>query len=388
MAGAPPKPLKGLKVLDLSRVLAGPFAGQMLADLGADVIKIESPAGDDTRRWGPPFITRDNGDVEAAYYHACNRGKRSVIADLKQADDLAKVKVLAAHADVLLENFKVGGLVKYGLDHDSLRKAHPGLIYCAITGFGQTGPKSTQAGYDLMIQGLSGIMSLTGEPEREPQKMGMAFADIFTGIYAVVAIQAALLERSKTGQGTFIDMALMDCMTGVLANQAMNYLASGHAPRRMGNAHPNIVPYQAFACRDGHIIIAVGNDGQFQRLLTVLGLKHLKEEKRFASNPDRVAHRQVLVPLLAEAMLHFDRAPLLNALEGATVPCGPIHDVGEALTDPQIIHRGLVLDQDGIPGLATPIAFNGTILADGKASPILGDTDFDTALSLFSNTPT
>ncbi|MEP0518854.1 MAG: CaiB/BaiF CoA-transferase family protein [Hyphomicrobiales bacterium] len=376
-------PLTGLKVLDLSRVLAGPFAGQLLADLGATVVKVESPHGDDTRGWGPPFIERDDGSRDAAYFHACNRGKHSLVADLCVIDDLQQVKQLAACADVLLENFKVGGLVKFGLDPAAMREKHPALIYCSITGFGQNGPKASQAGYDLMVQGLSGIMSLTGDPDGEPQKMGTAFADIFTGLYSVIAIQAALAARTTTGLGQQIDMALLDTMTGVLANQAMNYLASGVAPQRMGNAHPNIVPYQVFTVQDGHVIIAVGNDGQFLRLCNVLNCQNLSNDDRYATNSGRVKHRDQLISQLEKHLSLWRREELLAVLENATVPAGPIHDVGEALNDPQFVGRGMRIERDGIPGLATPITFEEKALASKLPSPSLGSVSFDEALELF-----
>lgn len=380
---ASPKPLSGLKVLDLSRVLAGPFAGQLLADLGADVIKVESPQGDDTRRWGPPFIDRDDGSRDAAYFHSCNRGKRSLVADLKNSDDLRRIESLIVRADVVLENFKVGGLKQFGLDHATLCARHPGLIYCSITGFGHSGPKSHQAGYDIMIQGLSGIMSITGEADGPPQKMGVAFADVFTGLYSVIAIQAALSERDRSGLGQFIDMALFDTMTAVLVNQAMNHLTSGVAPQRMGNAHPNIVPYQAFAVADGYVIVAVGNDGQFRRFCAVLERDDLADDARYQTNPDRVSHRSSLIPELETQLLIWQRDRLLAALEAATVPCGPIHDVGEAINDPQLQHRGMVLEREGIPGLASPIHFGTEVLASELASPTLGNTSFDDAEKLF-----
>lgn len=380
---SPPKPLSGLKVLDLSRVLAGPFAGQLLADLGADVIKVESPQGDDTRGWGPPFIERHDGSRDAAYFHSCNRGKRSLVADFQNAHDLGRIEGLAASADVILENFKVNGLTKYGLDHGTLCARHPALIYCSITGFGYSGPKCRQAGYDIMIQGLSGIMSITGEADGPPQKMGTAFADIFTGLYSVIAVQAALSERAKSGQGQFIDMALFDSMTAVLANQAMNYLTSGITPQRMGNAHPNIVPYQAFAVSDGYVIVAVGNDGQFRRFCSVLGRDDLAAHEDFATNPDRVHHRAVLVPVLESELKTWRRDALLVALEAATVPCGPIQDVGEAMNDPQLQHRGMVLEREGIRALASPIHFGEEVLASKLASPTLGNTSFDEAEKLF-----
>lgn len=380
---AAPKPLSGLKVLDLSRVLAGPFAGQLLADLGADVIKVESPQGDDTRRWGPPFIDRDDGSQDAAYFHSCNRGKRSLVADLKNSDDLRRIESLIARADVVLENFKVGGLKQFGLDHARLCARYPGLVYCSITGFGHSGPKRHQAGYDIMIQGLSGIMSITGEADGPPQKMGVAFADVFTGLYSVIAIQAALTERARSGSGQFIDMALFDTMTAVLVNQAMNHLTSGTAPQRMGNAHPNIVPYQAFAVADGYVIVAVGNDGQFKRFCAVLGRDDLANDARYQTNPDRVSHRSILIPELETELQTWQRDRLLAAFEVATVPCGPIHDVGEAINDPQLQQRGMVLEREGIPGLASPIHFGADVLASELASPTLGNTSFDDAEKLF-----
>ena len=354
------KPLSGLKVLDLSRVLAGPFAGQLLADLGARVIKVESPQGDDTRGWGPPFIDRQDGSRDAAYFHSCNRGKHSMIADLRNSDDLANVRALAAKADVVIQNFKVGGLKKFGLDHATLCQRHPALIYCSITGFGHSGPKCHQAGYDIMIQGLSGIMSITGEASGPPQKMGMAFADIFTGLYSVIAIQAALAAR------------------------AMNYLASGIVPARMGNAHPNIVPYQAFAVADGYVIVAVGNDGQFKRFCRVLGRDELAQDTRFATNPDRVRNRVDLIAMLETDLQQWPRDELLAALEAATVPAGPIQDIGEALNDPQLLHRGMVVEREGIPGLASPIHLGGQAMAADLASPTLGNISFEEAGKLFA----
>ncbi len=377
------KPLQGLRVLDLSRVLAGPFAGQLLADLGATVIKIESPKGDDTRAWGPPFIERADGSKDAAYFHSCNRGKYSVTANFKQADELAQVQNLVSGADVVLENFKRGGLKKYGLDYGTLGEMYPDLIYCSVTGFGQNGPKSSRAGYDLMIQGLSGIMSLTGEADGEPQKIGVAFADIVTGLYSVIAIQAAIGMRRKTGVGQYIDMALMDCMTGILANQAMNYLASGNSPNRMGNAHPNIVPYQVFEASDGHVIIAVGNDGQFAKFCSVIGAADLANNTDYLTNADRVRNRAELVVILAKVLVKWKRSGLLEALEEAKVPAGKINSVGEALNDPQILHRGMLVERQGIAGVATPINFDGKMLAGERASPMLGDTSFQQAAELF-----
>ncbi len=374
-------PLQGLKVVEIARILAGPWIGQTLADLGADVIKVESPEGDDTRVWGPPFVeTEDGGRGDAAYFHSCNRGKRSVTLDFRTPEGREAVRRLAAGADVLIENFKVGGLAQYGLDYDSLREVNPRLVYCSVTGFGQDGPYAHRAGYDFMIQGMSGIMDLTGSPDGEPQKVGVAFADIFTGLYGVVAIQAALAERESSGEGQYIDMALLDCQTAVLANQALNYLVSGAVPRRLGNAHPNIVPYQTFPTSDGHLIIAVGNNAQFGRLCRVLDLAEAAEDERFASNAERVAQRQVLVDLIAERTAAFSRDDLLARLEEAGVPAGPINSVGDVFADPQIAHRGLRLDLPAsgvkggtVPAVRTPIRFSRSELRLEKAAPRLGE---------------
>ena len=364
-------PLKGLKVVELARILAGPWTGQTLADLGADVVKVESPEGDDTRRWGPPFID-DAGELSAAYFHACNRGKRSVVADFGTEEGRGVVRGLAAEADVLIENFKVGGLAKYGLDYDSLRSINPRLIYCSITGFGQTGPYAWRAGYDFMIQGMSGIMDLTGDPAGEPQKIGVAFADIFTALYSVVAIEAALLQRERTGLGQQVDMALFDCMTGVLANQALNFLASGTIPRRMGNAHPNIAPYQTFPVADGHVIAAVGNDAQFGRFCAVLGLD-LAGRADFATNAQRVHNREALTAVVVAATRAWTRDPLLAALAEAGVPAGPINSVADVFADPQFQARGMRIDNDGIPGVRTPIRMSGADLAHERRAPRLGE---------------
>lgn len=361
-------PLAGLKVIELARILAGPWIGQTLADLGAEVIKVESPAGDDTRGWGPPFMDRD-GDRTAAYFYAANRGKDSVVIDLTDADDLAKLKAMIADADVLIENFKVGGLVKYGLDYASLKDACPGLIYCSVTGFGQDGPYAHRAGYDFLIQGMSGIMSVTGEPDGQPQKMGVAFTDIFSGLYGVIGIQAALADRARTGLGQQVDISLMDTMTGVLANQAMNYLAAGQVPNRLGNAHPNIVPYQVFAVADGHIIIACGNDRQFRALCDVLGRGDLADDPAYASNADRVANRDRLVPALQDRLMGWSKAKCLAALERAVVPAGPINSVAEALADPQIVARGLQIAPEGVPGLRTPLRFSRSELVLDRTAP-------------------
>lgn len=367
-------PLKGIKVVELARILAGPFAGQTLADLGADVIKVESPEGDDTRQWGPPWIDNE-GERSAAYFHACNRGKSGITANFSNPADLEKVRALIADADVVIENFKVGGLKKFGLDYESLRENNPRLIYCSITGFGQTGPYASRAGYDFIIQGMAGVMDLTGDPAGEPQKVGVAFADIFTGLYAVVGIQAALLQRHVTGRGQHIDMALFDAMTGVLANQAMNFLASGTSPTRLGNAHPNIAPYQVFPVSDGHIIIACGNDQQFVRLSQVLGLPDLPAEERFTTNRARVGSRAELTALLTPRTLTFTKAGLLDALEKVGVPAGPINTVGEVFADPQFQHRGMQIAPGGIPGLRTPIVFSDAELTLERPSPRLGQDD-------------
>lgn len=364
-------PLAGLRVIELARVLAGPWIGQTLADLGADVIKVESPQGDDTRTWGPPWIEHESGR-SAAYFHSCNRGKRSIVADFRDDDDLAMVKALIGTADVVIENFKVGGLAKFGLDYESLAETHPRLVYCSVTGFGQDGPYAHRAGYDLMIQAMSGVMDLTGEREGPPQRLGVAFADVFTGLYGIIGVQAALAQREKTGRGQHVDMALLDSMVGVLGNQAMNYLATGVSPKRMGNAHPSIVPYQEFPCADGHIIIACGNDGQFERLA---GLLELGEDVLAANrtNAQRVGNRAALTAQMAEILEQKSRAHWLAALEAQGVPAGPINTVAEALADPQAVHRGLQIERDGIPGIRSPIRMSGAPVGETGRSPGLGE---------------
>ncbi|MCB2128371.1 MAG: CoA transferase [Rhodobacteraceae bacterium] len=364
-------PLSGLKVVELARILAGPWAGQTLADLGAEVIKVEAPEGDDTRRWGPPFI-ENGGDRSAAYFHSCNRGKKSVVADFRTAEGQALVRDLVADADILIENFKVGGLEKYGLDYESLRQVNPRLIYCSITGFGQTGPYAHRAGYDYIIQGMSGMMSITGEPDGQPQKVGVAVTDIFTGIYAATAILAALHQRVRTGEGQHIDMALFDVATSVMANQAMNYLASGVAPMRMGNAHPNIVPYSVFDCSDGWIIVATGNDGQYRRLCALLGRDDLATHPDYLSNADRVANRAALTGELTAATRRMTKAALLAACEAEGVPAGPINDMAEVFADPQIVARGMRLDMGGVPGVRSPFSFSAADLSLATPSPALG----------------
>ena len=367
-------PLSGVKVVELARILAGPWAGQTLADLGAEVIKVEAPEGDDTRRWGPPFVDRD-GDRAAAYFHATNRGKKSVTADFRKPEDQDFVRDLIRDADILIENFKQGGLAKYGLDYASLAAINPRLIYCSITGFGQDGPYAHRAGYDYIIQGMSGLMSVTGEPGGQPQKVGVAVTDIFTGVYATAAILAALHQRASTGKGQHIDMALFDVATAIMANQAMNYLASGTAPMRMGNAHPNIVPYSVFDCADGWIIIATGNDGQYRRLCAVLGLDTLAEAPEYLTNADRIANRAALTETISERTRQWNKADLLSACERQGVPAGPINDMSEVFDDPQIMARGMRITCDGVPGVRSPMTFSGADLATGTPSPKLGEHD-------------
>ncbi len=369
-------PLAGLKVVELARILAGPWIGQTLADLGAEVIKVEAPEGDDTRRWGPPFIERDlpDGGVEtvSAYFHSANRGKSSITVDFKDPSDLAELKELIAEADVLIENFKVGGLSKFGLDYDSLSKANPGLVYASVSGFGQTGPRASQPGYDFLIQGMCGIMDLTGEPEGEPQKVGVAWVDIFTGLYGVIGIQAALAERARSGLGEHIDLSLLDCGVGVLANQASNFLLGGTAPTRLGNAHPNIVPYQVFPTSDGHVIIACGNDRQFKALCGRLDMPELAESAEYATNPARVRNRDVLCPLIAEETAKVTKSTLIEEMTRVGVPVGPINSVSEALTEEQITERGLRIAPEGIEGLRSPINFSRSPLVLDRAGPLLG----------------
>lgn len=371
-------PYQDLKVIELARILAGPWIGQTLSDLGADVIKVESRTGDDTRQWGPPFIERTNGEQEAAYYHACNRGKRSVTIDFTTAAGQDLIKALVSDADILVENFKLGGLEKYGLDYAALSHLNPRLIYCSVTGFGQTGPYAPRAGYDFIIQGMSGIMDLTGEPDGPPEKIGVAFADIMTGLYGTIAIQAALAQRERTGRGQHIDMALLDSMVGVLANQAMNYLASGNAPTRMGNAHPNIVPYSVFPCSDGHFILAVGNDGQFSKFMAALGRADLATDSRFTTNAARVANRAVLTQIIAgETALH-SRSYLLALCEAHAVPAGPINKLDDVFADPQVQSRGMEItptDSAGqtISGVRTPLQFSDAALDVARPAPMRGE---------------
>ena len=367
-------PLAGLRVVELARILAGPWAGQTLADLGADVIKIEAPEGDDTRRWGPPFVDRGD-DQSAAYFHGANRGKRSVAADFRTPQGRARVQDLVRSADVVIENFKVGGLAKYGLDYASLAKINPRLIYCSITGFGQTGPYAHRAGYDFIIQGMSGLMSVTGTPDGQPQKVGVAVTDILTGIYACTAILAAVHQRALTGLGQHIDMALLDVATAVMANQAMNYLTTGHAPIRLGNDHPNLAPYAVYTCADGWVILAIGNDGQFHRLCQLLGVPDMAQMPEFFTNADRVANRAELTRRLTQQTLRFTKVDLLAACETHGVPADQINDLAEVFADPQVIHRGLQIAPEGVPGVRAPFVFSRAELTLGRASPKLGEHD-------------
>lgn len=374
MVDRPAGPLAGLRVVELARVLAGPWAGQTLSDLGAEVIKVEAPRGDDTRQWGPPFVTRDE-DVSASYFHSTNRGKASVVIDFRQEAGRVRLLGLIASADILIENYKVGGLAKYGLDYETLKDRFPALIYCSITGFGQTGPYAHRAGYDFIIQGMSGLMSITGEPEGQPQKSGVAITDIFTGIYATTAILAAVHQRSQTGRGQHIDMALLDVAVSVTANQAMNYLTSGVAPGRMGNAHMNLTPYQVFDCADGHIIIATGNDAQYQRLCRLLGLDDMAEAPAFLRNADRIANRDEMTRKLTAATVLRSRADLLAACEAKGVPAGPINDLADVMADPQVQARGMQIELDGVPGIRTPVQFSDAALALHRPAPKLGEDD-------------
>ncbi|RUZ29301.1 CoA transferase [Mesorhizobium sp. M7A.F.Ca.US.007.01.2.1] len=373
-------PLKGVRVVELARILAGPWAGQLLADLGADVIKVESPdGGDDTRKWGPPFVIgKDGENLSAAYYHSCNRGKRSIAIDFSTPEGAETVRRLVATSDVLIENFKLGGLKKYGLDYDSLRKINPRLVYCSITGFGQDGPYAPRAGYDFIIQAMAGMMSITGEVGREPQKAGVAISDIFTGLYSVIAIQAALRHAEQTGEGQHVDMALFDTQISALGNQNLNYLVSGRSPVQMGNAHMNIAPYEVVPVRDGHIILAVGNDGQFAKFCAAVGLDDLPANPDFATNPARVANRVKLRERMVEALKVFDRDPLLAKLEAASVPASPINTIGQMFADPQTIARGMRLDLDDghgnlLPSVRAPMVMSGTPLVYERPSPRLGE---------------
>ena len=366
-------PLKGLRVIELARILAGPWAGQTLADLGAEVIKVESRMGDDTRTWGPPFV-KTGDETNAAYYHSCNRGKQSVSLDFKDDADLQKLKDLIATSDILIENFKVGGLDKYGLDYNTLHNDCPSLIYCSITGFGQTGPYAKRAGYDFLMQGMSGLMSITGEPEGQPQKVGVAVTDIFTGLYAVIAVQAALRSRDTSGVGQHIDLSLLDVATATTANQAMNYLTTGISPNRKGNNHPNIVPYCAVSTKDGHIILAVGNDNQFENFSKIFDADWYQKDK-FSTNPARLKNRDELLNLIEENTRNFSSLTLLSECEKFGVPAGPINTLKEVFNDPQILHRGMKIDLHGVPSVKNPITFSDMEMSYDKPSPNLGDSN-------------
>jgi crotonobetainyl-CoA:carnitine CoA-transferase CaiB-like acyl-CoA transferase len=375
-------PLAGTRVLELARILAGPWAGQVLADLGADVIKVESPEGDETRRWGPPFVRYADGSQDAAYFHSCNRGKRSVVADLRTKEGRSRVLELCAGADVVIENFKRGDLARHGLDAATLRAAHPRLVWCSITGFGQSGPYADRPGYDFIVQGMGGIMDLTGEPDGPPQKPGVAYADLFTGLYSVIAIQSALAARQQTGEGAFIDMSLFDTQLAVLANQSMNWLVSGHSPRRMGNAHPNLVPYQTFAVSDGEVVIAVGSDAQFRALCAVLGIEDLATAAASATNAARVTNRGAVVGRLQAHLSPWRREGLLAALLAAGVPAGPINTVAEAFADAQanarqMVYRVTSRDGEHLPAVRAPLTMTGLPGLSTRAAPRLGEHQHD-----------
>lgn len=389
-------PLSGIKILDLSRILAGPWAGQLLADLGADVIKVEKPnCGDDTRHWGPPYLkdSLGNSTSEAAYYLAANRGKRSIAIDISQPEGQALLRELATQVDVVIENYKVDGLKKYGLDFKTLSHLNPRLIYCSITGFGQTGPYRQRAGYDFMIQGMGGLMSITGEkdgqPGAGPQKVGVAVTDIFTGLYATIAIQGALLERQRSGLGQHIDLALFDVQAAVLANQATNFLVGGITPSRMGNAHPNIVPYQAFPTADGHIILAVGNDGQFKKFCAAAGVPELAMNPSYATNPARVANRDMVCDTVSKLLAQRTSDYWLQTLEQQDVPCGPINSIDQVFNDPQLLSRDMRIKVEhplaGEVELAgNPIHYSRSRLDQAKAPPMLGQHTDNVLMEILS----
>ncbi len=375
-------PLAGVRVLELARILAGPWAGQILADLGADVIKVErSKAGDDTRAWGPPFIeAKDGSHLGSAYFHSTNRGKRSIEADFESPNGKRIVTKLAARSDILIENFKVGGLAKFGLDYKSLAAECPRLIYCSVTGFGQDGPYSSRAGYDLMAQGMGGFMSLTGMADGEPTRAGVPVSDLCTGIYSVVGILAALQQRQRTGKGCYVDTALVDTTVGMLANQGMNFLVGGKVPERIGNAHPNIVPYQVFPVADGYIIIATGNDSQYVKLCGVLGEPSLAKDPRYIDNKARLANRAELVGKLTALTMKFKMQDLADGLEAVGVPAGPINTLDQVFADPHVKHRGMKLSlplpeakAGSIPGVRTPIMLDGAPMASPRPAPKLGE---------------
>ncbi|HEY5379864.1 MAG TPA: CaiB/BaiF CoA-transferase family protein [Pseudolabrys sp.] len=377
-----PKPLAGLRVLELARILAGPWAGQILADLGADVVKVERKGtGDDTRGWGPPFVEGADGKpIGSAYFHSANRGKRSIEADFENEEGQRIVRKLVQRSDILIENFKVGGLAKFGLDYKSLAPENPRLIYCSVTGFGQDGPYAKRAGYDLMAQGMGGIMDLTGMADGEPTRIGIPMSDIFTGCYSVIGILAALAEREKTGKGCHVDTALVDSTVGVLSNQAMNYLVSGKVPKRIGNAHANIVPYQVFPVADGFAIVATGNDNQYVKFCNVLGAPELAENPEYKGNVGRLKHREELIGKLSALTSKLKRDDLLAKLEAQGVPAGPINDLEQVFDNPQVKFRGMQIDLPSnaakaghIPGVRTPIVMDGWRAASERSAPLLGE---------------
>jgi len=381
--GPNPGPLEGVTVLDLSRVLAGPWATQLLGDYGAEVIKVERPgSGDDTRRWGPPYVRDAEGrdTTESAYFLSANRNKRSVAVDISTPEGQSTIRRLAERSDVLVENFRPGGLARYGLDYESLRAVNPGLIYCSISGFGQTGPNRDRPGYDIMIQGFGGLMSITGEPDGEPMKVGVAIADIMCGMYAATAILAALRHRDRTGEGQHVDVSLADTQVAWLANQGLNYLVSGEDPPRLGNGHPNIVPYQVFACADGHVIVAVGNDAQFARFCGCLGLEELARDERFATNPARVANRRTLVPLIAARLASLNRDDIIARLEEAGVPCGPVNRISDVFATEQVRARGMRISMPHplagggtVDLIGNPVKFSATPVSYRRPPPLCGE---------------
>lgn len=378
-------PISGIKVLDLSRILAGPWSTQLLSDLGADVIKVERPeGGDDTRGWGPPFLADEKGSAtaESAYFLSANRGKQSITVDISTPEGQAILRELARTADVFVENYKLGDMKRYGLDHAALAEINPRLVYCSITGFGQTGPYSSRAGYDFVIQAMGGLMSITGQSDDQPgggpQKCGVPISDLMTGMYASVAILSALLERTSSGKGQYIDMSLLDTQVAWLANQAANYLVSGKPPVRWGNAHPNLAPYQSFAVSDGELIVAVGNDRQFAALCRTLGVQGLANDERYATNAQRLKHRATLIPVLSELFAREPKGHWLDQLERAGVPCGPVHSIPEALANEHVLARGMVFSlphSSGIPApqIANPIKFSRSQIHYRRAPPALGE---------------
>ena len=366
-------PLAGLRVVELARVLAGPFAGQILADLGADVIKVEPPEGDATRHWGPPWIEQENGERAAAYYHACNRGKRSIVADFNAPADLARVAALCAEADVVLENFRPGTLARWKLDYDSVAATNAGVIYCSVSGFGQDGPRRDEPGYDFVAQGMSGLMSLTGEPDGAAMKSGVSISDLACGLWSANAVQAGLLMRHRTGQGQWIDMSLLDCSVALLANQAMSWFATGANPPRKGNAHAQVVPYGVFQVSDGSVVLAPANDRAFAALMQLLGREDIAADPRLRDNAGRIAYREWLEAEIAADVVRWDRDTLLGACREAGVPAGPIHAIDQVFADPQVVAREMRIEADGISGIRSPFRFSDADLALDRASPKLGE---------------